>query len=225
MSYFCKEPSDKYMLSGAFLIFSKMMLQRYDEPFDPRTFMYYEESFLRLRCEDSHLPMVYDPDFEVLHTHGMSVKKISLNELGSMEFWLKEGLKSLALYRKELERRSHYSIIDHIRDSKVISNRDSSIIKQLNGKSVVIYGAGIAGTELYEKLSAAKKIRVVGWVDNKIKKDYHYDPRVEFTSKISELQFDYLVVAVRNKDLYEQIRYEVTEKYNISPAKMIWIER
>lgn len=59
-------------LHGSFLVFHQSYFINYDEPFDPRTFLYCEEDILRLRCFKKNIPGLYCPTYQVLHLQDTS---------------------------------------------------------------------------------------------------------------------------------------------------------
>ena len=61
-----------YKLHGSCLIFTPVFVQRFDEPFDPGTFLYLEEDILYMRCKRAGLAMRYDPQIVVRHTEDVS---------------------------------------------------------------------------------------------------------------------------------------------------------
>ena len=79
------ECSDECILFGACLIFDKDFITDNDVLFEPHTFMYEEEFFLKLRCTLNNYRMAYYPDVQVWHT-----------QEGSADF----GQQSFSEYRK-----------------------------------------------------------------------------------------------------------------------------
>ena len=68
-------PSDKIlsrfvMLHGAFLIFSREFIDRFPMGLSEKTFMYGEEYFLSYYCQRQELPILFQPEIEVLHLEG-----------------------------------------------------------------------------------------------------------------------------------------------------------
>ena len=61
-----------YKLHGSCLIFTPVFVQRFDEPFDPGTFLYLEEDILYMRCKRAGLAMRYDPQIVVRHAEDVS---------------------------------------------------------------------------------------------------------------------------------------------------------
>ena len=57
----------KYKLHGACLIFTLTFIEKFDEVFDPGTFLYLEEDILCIRCMRADVLMLYDSRITVLH--------------------------------------------------------------------------------------------------------------------------------------------------------------
>lgn len=90
-------------LNGAFLIYSKLYFEKYNDLFNPNTFLYLEEDLLKLRCDRSDLKMVYMPNFSVNHIQESSTNSINKNQRNKFIFRLKHIINSYQIYIKELE--------------------------------------------------------------------------------------------------------------------------
>lgn len=64
-------------LHGAFLIMSSLYLKEFEQPFDTGTFLYMEESILKLRCDKKNILMLFSPTYEVNHLQATSTQKVS----------------------------------------------------------------------------------------------------------------------------------------------------
>lgn len=89
-------------LQGAFLVFSKEMLQHI-KGFDPRTFLYYEEQLLYLAVKRAGMKMVYDPRYAVYHKEGISTKKIKSSK-SKLLFLQHCNIESLKILISEMEK-------------------------------------------------------------------------------------------------------------------------
>lgn len=65
-------PAGTYKLHGSCLVFTPAFTERFDEPFDPGTFLYLEEDILYMRCRQAGLAMRYDPRIRVRHAEDVS---------------------------------------------------------------------------------------------------------------------------------------------------------
>ena len=94
---------DKSPLHGCAIIFSDKYIKKYDNPFYNDTFLFHEEEFLYQRVINDKLISIYDPNLEVYHKEGSSIKKSTKNERISKLFREQERLKSLYLLRRYME--------------------------------------------------------------------------------------------------------------------------
>ena len=77
-------------------------------------------------------------------------------------------------------------------------------IKEITGKKIIIYGAGKIGKSVYKKIE--KVADIVAWVDNNCKQyGMIYGRRILGVIKATELDFDYIIVAVKDKNSQVQI--------------------
>ena len=101
--------SKRHILHGSFLIFSKLYFNYYKEPFYPKTFLYYEEAILKLRCDLKSLIMLYSPEYKVQHLQSvsaMSMYKGKEDYNKKTEEQLKESLQIYYRLLKKVEKRS-----------------------------------------------------------------------------------------------------------------------
>lgn len=77
------------------MIFTPAFVQHYDEPFDPRTFLYFEEHILWMRCQTAGLTMHYDPRIVVKHVEDASTDSMSATTRRKMIFTLGNYVRSL----------------------------------------------------------------------------------------------------------------------------------
>lgn len=90
-------------LHGCALIFSKKYYSKFQDIFYPNTFLFHEEEFLYLRCQQHDLISLYSPSIEIYHKEGQSLNKTFNNKkYESLIFRNKEILKSLELLKKEM---------------------------------------------------------------------------------------------------------------------------
>ena len=96
-------------------------------------------------------------------------------------------------------------------------------IEMLYDKKIVIYGAGLVGVDYVKQISRNERCNIICWVDKEYSK-YHYEYRkVEDVKKITNVYFDLILVAVRNKELAKEIESDL-EEMGISLNKIIWQE-
>lgn len=90
-------------LHGCALIFSLKYIEKYEYPFYNDTFLFHEEEFLYYRIVNDKLISIYDPNLEVFHREGSSIKKNNKGKRLSKLFREKERLKSLKILKYEVE--------------------------------------------------------------------------------------------------------------------------
>lgn len=88
-------------LHGCAIIFSKKYFKIFNDAFDNKTFLFYEEEFLYKRIINHKLISVYDPNIRVFHKEGSSTKKDSSLRRKKL-FRESEKLKSLEILVKEM---------------------------------------------------------------------------------------------------------------------------
>ena len=91
----------------------------------------------------------------------------------------------------------------------------------LMDRKIVLYGAGIAGQNIYEQLTNYKSIEIVGWVDCNYRKIQSPYRRISDPALIHKLEFDYIVVAVAKKDMAEEI-IDYLSQMNIDRKIILW---
>lgn len=100
-----KTIQEQVPLHGCALIFSKDYLEKYEDPFYKETFLFHEEDFLYERVKKDNLVTVYDPELEVYHKEGSSLKKSFASDREKKLFREQERLKSLLLLEKYMRER------------------------------------------------------------------------------------------------------------------------
>ena len=90
----------------------------------------------------------------------------------------------------------------------------------IENSNVVIWGAGQVGKDYYCQLSRNRNICIVGWFDSKPKK-IASNIVIEDGSKIGQVKFDYVVIAVENRKTANEIRQSLLVK-DICEQQVIW---
>ena len=91
----------------------------------------------------------------------------------------------------------------------------------LQGKRVVIYGAGAVGKDYYAQICRYTDCEVVAWVDTDSEKYSYPYIKIYGTSILNKIKFDVLVIAVKNEETAKQIHNQLLD-YGISPDKIFW---
>ena len=85
-----------YKLHGACLVFTPVFVRRFEHPFDPGTFLYFEEDILLMRCRRQGLTMLYDKRLAVRHAEDVSTdRSLPQDERRRMIFTLRNYVRSL----------------------------------------------------------------------------------------------------------------------------------
>lgn len=84
---------------------------------------------------------------------------------------------------------------------------------------IVIYGAGDAGTDVFCETVREKRYQVRAWLDRQYEK---IGFPVESPERIKTLDFDYVVVAVKARELYKAISTYLRE-CGVHEEKILWI--
>lgn len=87
---------------GACLIFSRKLLDKKDKIFSPETFFYYEEYILSFWCTKNNIEIIFQPEIQVLHNHGVSTESIGTSR-NVMKFRMKNILMAAKVYYKMLK--------------------------------------------------------------------------------------------------------------------------
>ncbi len=97
-------------------------------------------------------------------------------------------------------------------------------IDVIKGKKVVIYGAGSVGQGYYAQISRYATCMIVGWVDLKFQQYQFGYAQVQPVTELEKMQYDVLLLAIKDENKAKQIRRELMERRGI-PEKMIMWEQ
>lgn len=98
-----RERHESIILHGCCLIFSPEYLEKFEDAFDPSTFMFREEEILYLRCKREGLLMVYNPELEVLHLEDVSTDFIYKTNRKKEIFNLENQIASLKILIQKIQ--------------------------------------------------------------------------------------------------------------------------
>lgn len=77
-------------------MFTPVFVRRFEHPFDPGTFLYFEEDILLMRCRRQGLTMLYDKRLTVRHAEDVSTdRSLPQDERRRMIFTLRNYVRSL----------------------------------------------------------------------------------------------------------------------------------
>ena len=90
-------------IHGCCLIFSPRFFNFMDG-FEELTFMYGEESILKMNCDKYNLPIIYNPELEIFHKEAITTKKERRNRKGQLAFYKRMWKAAEAIYKKAKKR-------------------------------------------------------------------------------------------------------------------------
>jgi len=94
-------------------------------------------------------------------------------------------------------------------------------MNMLDNKKVIIYGAGLIGQNYYYQCKKYQSMDIVAWVDKKWEVYQEKGYMVEPVSKINEIEYDYVLIAVKKKELFEEIKNELVAD-GVLEEKLLW---
>lgn len=90
------------------------------------------------------------------------------------------------------------------------------------GSNIIIYGAGAFGVATHQFFISSKEYNVIGWCDRDYVKYQSLDYDVEDIKTVLNKEFDYIVIAIMNKNAVENIK-EYLMRQNVLEKKVIWL--
>lgn len=93
--------------------------------------------------------------------------------------------------------------------------------------NIVLYGAGRLGKAYYRQIVSdqRKRLRLIGWVDRDYQKLAGYSQRIVPPEAIKKMYYDYILVALADREPAEEIRKQLIEKFGVEESKIIWLEQ
>lgn len=153
---------------------------------------------------------------------------ITVSRLGKLYGYLQNLLKEYNSYdelKESLDRWFQICIVNRISSVKTvrfsIHRYFYSDILSLKGKSIAVYGAGTVGQDYYSQICQYQKCKVVAWVDKNAFKYKNDCAEVSEPERLKEIEYDILIIAVKDYELAEQIKKELIEQ-GISENKITW---
>lgn len=97
---------------------------------------------------------------------------------------------------------------------------DHSVFLPQN-KKIILYGAGRVGTDYRKQIEGSANIELCGWVDKDFGKYQEKESPVKQVDYIKEIEYDYILVAVWRKTVFDDIREELMDM-GIKEDTIIW---
>lgn len=92
---------------------------------------------------------------------------------------------------------------------------------RLQGKRIILYGAGEVGKSFYRQIKRHKESIMVAWVDKEYEKYNVIEDTVFPVWEINHLEFDFIIIAVYNENTAEEITHEL-ENMGVMRNQMLW---
>lgn len=83
--------------------------------------------------------------------------------------------------------------------------------KVSKGSRIAVYGAGKAGKSMMTALEENGSYQVMLWVDKNVKQSPLQKYKIESVDRLSDVDYDYVIIAVADADMAEEINIELTE--------------
>lgn len=99
---------------------------------------------------------------------------------------------------------------------------DKSIIER--DSKIVLYSAGRVGQSYYRKIMLDKLYTIVGWVEKKYLYYQEQGLKVSAVKAIKDLNYDYILLAFKQKTLAESVKESLIREYHVKSEKILWIE-
>lgn len=93
----------------------------------------------------------------------------------------------------------------------------------LNGQRVILYGAGVVGTDYYRQTKAECNFEIVLWVDKNWKKYQDVCWKIKPVEKVLDVIYDVIIIAVKKETLASCIIDELN-RIGVPKEKMMWRE-
>lgn len=91
------------------------------------------------------------------------------------------------------------------------------------GSRIVLYGAGTIGVRYYRQIHRQNLLRMVAWADKNWKRYADCNLPVSAPEKLMEYEYDYVIIAVKKKEIAEEIKGELTAQ-GIAEECILWRE-
>lgn len=89
---------------------------------------------------------------------------------------------------------------------------------------LIIYGAGAVGKSYYKKIRLDNLYKLVCWIDKNYLEYQKQDMEVYSPATIDEKDYDYILLALRDEHLAEQVKDELKGNYHIDEKRILWFK-
>ena len=87
------------------------------------------------------------------------------------------------------------------------------ILADCINRRIVLYGAGVVGKSYYRQLTSIQDMRLAAWVDRKLGGQKIYDCEIEFPEALKDIDFDRIIIAVKNQDIAAEIKKNLEKDF------------
>lgn len=94
---------------------------------------------------------------------------------------------------------------------------------ELNGKKIVLFGAGEVGQNFYHEMALNRKLEIVSWMDNKVSQEIIMGRKIEDPQNLLRIEYDYVICAVKKREMAESMGRQLVDM-GIAKDKILWRE-
>lgn len=88
------------------------------------------------------------------------------------------------------------------------------------GSWIILYAAGNVGRMFYSQIQKTHYCNVVAWVDKNIM--FSQNPTIKFPDEVDLNDCDYIVIAIEDESIAQQVKDTLKIKYKVEHKKIIW---
>lgn len=89
------------------------------------------------------------------------------------------------------------------------------------GSRIILYGAGTVGVRYYQQICRQRHLQMALWADKDWKRHRESGLPVSSPEQMVEIEYDFIVIAVKRENLAEDIRKELVEM-GFSESRILW---
>lgn len=166
-------------------------------------FYMYKDAFYHYRIREKSLSHMEGIDMcrEETRLHEQVVEFLKINNLMD---------KCLNSAREYYKRRIVYALTAEQSGGVIVLKYFYENIKMLENKRIVLYGAGKVGKDFYYQISRNAQCEIVAWIDKENYGVFNLIP-IEKPEILRRLDFDILLIAVKNKKVVDEIKKELIQ--------------
>lgn len=127
--------------------------------------------------------------------------------------------------KRQLKKRYFYMFYNYVLRMKEVDFPIYSYPEEdeLNGKKIVLFGAGKIGQNFYKEMAQNTKLEIVSWIDNKVSKETIMEKKIENPQNLLRIEYDYVICAVKKREMAESMGRQLVDM-GIAKDKILWRE-